>query len=114
MATRTEKPWGYELLWSHTDHYAGKVIHINAGSRLSLQYHEQKNESVLVSSRAPSLQEGSSTSREVIYRFAEPPESDVDLIEVPTPQLDDVVRPKDDSTETVRSGTNAIRNQEDG
>ncbi|MCL1594091.1 MAG: cupin, partial [Actinomycetia bacterium] len=48
MADRTEKPWGHELLWSHTDHYAGKIIHINAGKRLSLQYHNEKYESVLV------------------------------------------------------------------
>ena len=33
MATRTDKPWGHELLWSHTNHYAGKIIHINAGHR---------------------------------------------------------------------------------
>ena len=111
MATRTEKPWGYELLWSHTDHYAGKVIHINAGSRLSLQYHEQKNESVLVLSgtlhlhlgrgddaRIVELSPGESCDIPVgeIHRFAAPPDSDVEIIEVSTPELEDVIRLEDD------------------
>ena len=36
---RVDKPWGYELLWAKTDRYVGKIIHVNAGHALSLQYH---------------------------------------------------------------------------
>lgn len=111
MVKRIEKPWGYELLWSHTEHYAGKVIHINAGRRLSLQYHEHKNESVLVLSgtlllhlgrgddaRIIELSPGESKDIPVgdIHRFAAPPDEDVDIIEVSTPELDDVIRLEDD------------------
>ena len=45
---RVDKPWGHELIWAHTDRYVGKIISIAAGKRLSLQYHEQKDESILV------------------------------------------------------------------
>ncbi len=47
---RTDKPWGYELLWAHTDAYAGKLLHINSGHRLSLQYHVHKEETILLHS----------------------------------------------------------------
>lgn len=111
MATRTDKPWGYELLWSHTDHYAGKIIHIDAGKRLSLQYHNDKHESILVVSGTLLLHLGRGDdarivrlevgeSRDIpagdIHRFAAPNDSDVEIIEVSTPQLDDVVRLEDD------------------
>src|SRR5487761_103516 len=43
-ASRVDKPWGYELRWAVTDRYAGKVLHINKGEALSLQYHERKDE----------------------------------------------------------------------
>lgn len=116
---RTEKPWGHELLWTETAHYAGKVIHINAGNRLSLQYHEMKHESVLVlsgtlllhlgqgnESRIVELSQGESADIEArqIHRFAAPESGDVDLIEVSTPHLDDVVRIEDDYN---REGTTA-------
>src|SRR5687768_1272327 len=45
---RVEKPWGYELIWAKTDRYVGKILHINAGHRLSRQYHEKKEETVRV------------------------------------------------------------------
>ena len=111
MATRTDKPWGYELLWSHTDHYAGKIIHINAGRRLSLQYHERKHESILVLSGTLHLHLGQGEDARIvelapgesydipvgdIHRFAAPPETDVEIVEVSTPQLDDVIRLEDD------------------
>ena len=48
QARRVDKPWGHELIWAHTDRYVGKLIHIDAGKRLSLQYHERKDESVFV------------------------------------------------------------------
>lgn len=119
MHTRTDKPWGYELLWSHTNYYAGKIIHINAGHRLSLQYHEQKMESVLVvhgtlllklgqgdDASVLELREGQSADIAVgqIHRFEAPPAGDVELIEVSTNHLDDVVRLEDDYS---REGTTA-------
>ncbi len=115
MATRTDKPWGYELLWSKTDHYAGKVIHINAGERLSLQYHDAKHESVFVLSGTLILHLGRGDTARVIpmhvgdsvdiaagdvHRFAAPDGSDVEIIEVSTPELDDVVRLEDDYDRT--------------
>ena len=45
---RVEKPWGYEVWWAQTDAYAGKLLHVNAGHRLSLQLHRQKDESSYV------------------------------------------------------------------
>ena len=45
---RVEKPWGYELLWACSDRYVGKILHIDAGHLLSLQYHELKHESIYV------------------------------------------------------------------
>jgi mannose-6-phosphate isomerase-like protein (cupin superfamily) len=111
MATRTEKPWGYELLWSHTDHYAGKIIHINAGRRLSLQYHQHKNESILVLSGTLLLHLGQGSGATIvelssgesydipvgdIHRFAAPVDGDVEIVEVSTPELDDVIRLEDD------------------
>ncbi len=116
---RTDKPWGYELLWAHTDNYAGKVIHINAGHRLSLQYHDMKEESVLVTSGTLLLNLGQgddATVREMqvgesvdipvgqIHRFEAPESGDVEIIEVSTNHLDDVVRLEDDYS---REGTSA-------
>jgi mannose-6-phosphate isomerase len=43
-ARQVTKPWGYERIWAETDRYAGKLIAIEAGQRLSLQYHERKEE----------------------------------------------------------------------
>ena len=48
QATRVEKPWGWELWWTVTERYVGKVIFVNAGRRLSLQYHNHKDESIYV------------------------------------------------------------------
>lgn len=42
--TRVDKPWGHELWWAETDHYAGKILVVNAGQALSLQYHREKDE----------------------------------------------------------------------
>jgi mannose-6-phosphate isomerase-like protein (cupin superfamily) len=43
---RVEKPWGFELWWAQTDRYVGKLLHVNAGHQLSLQYHERKDETI--------------------------------------------------------------------
>jgi len=46
--TLVEKPWGYEIRWAITEHYAGKILHVRKGEALSLQYHERKDEWLLV------------------------------------------------------------------
>src|SRR5438552_11383811 len=48
--TRVEKPWGYELHWAKTDRYVGKILHVNAGHALSLQYHNVKDETIYLQS----------------------------------------------------------------
>src|SRR5512140_3330482 len=106
--TRVEKPWGYELHWAKTDRYVGKVIHVNAGHALSLQYHNQKVETILVFSGklAFEIKEGDTlVKREMLPgdRVHVPAGTvhrmtaieDVDLFEVSTPELDDVVRLED-------------------
>jgi mannose-6-phosphate isomerase len=116
--TFVDKPWGNELIWSVTDAYAAKVITIDAGKRLSLQYHEQKTESILVIEgrlllhlegddgevRVRALEPGeyAHVPAGKIHRF----EADLDtkLVEVSTPELDDVVRLEDDFG---REGTSA-------
>lgn len=111
MTRRVDKPWGYELIWSETPFYTGKKIHVNAGKRLSLQYHETKRESVFVISgtlllhlgqgddaRVLTLTEGESYDVPAleVHRFEAPVDTDVDVIEVATPEVDDVVRLQDD------------------
>lgn len=110
MPHRVDKPWGNELIWALTDRYCGKVIVIETGRRLSLQFHEQKDESILVLSGRLLLhledESGTMTSRELgagdaahvaigrRHRF-EAIER-VELVEVSTPELGDVVRVEDD------------------
>ena len=110
-AQRIEKPWGFELIWARTERYVGKVLVIEAGKRLSLQYHRQKDESIYVvrgtlrlhledaegTMRVESLGPGAHrripTGRR--HRF-EAGDERVELMEVSTPELDDVVRVEDD------------------
>src|ERR671930_255561 len=47
---RVEKPWGYELIWAKTGEYVGKILHINQGHKLSLQYHQVKEETIFLQS----------------------------------------------------------------
>jgi quercetin dioxygenase-like cupin family protein len=107
--TRVEKPWGYELIWARTGQYVGKVLHINRGHKLSLQYHRQKEETIYLQSgkmilvieddgqqmREIQLQPGDAhhilTGRKHRMIAVE----DCDVFEVSTPQLDDVVRLED-------------------
>jgi mannose-6-phosphate isomerase len=115
---RVDKPWGHELIWARTDRYVGKVIVIEAGKRLSLQRHVVKDESILVHSGRlrlfledeagvvgeHELDAGESwhipTGR--VHRFEAIERCE--LIEVSTPELDDVIRLEDDYG---REGTNA-------
>jgi mannose-6-phosphate isomerase len=109
MARRVEKPWGHEIWWAQTDRYAGKLLFVRAGERLSLQYHEAKDEtSYLISGRliltkGPSADELATTelgpgdcwrNRPGEVHTIEATE-DALLAEVSTPELDDVVRLED-------------------
>lgn len=105
---RVEKPWGYELIWARTDRYVGKILHIEPGHCLSLQYHNQKDETLYV------------LSGEIVFRVKEDEllreirmvagdgyhvtphtvhqmeaVTAADLLEASTPELDDVVRLQD-------------------
>ena len=108
-ATKVDKPWGYELRFIRTDRYAGKVLFITAGSQLSLQYHEKKDEAFYVQSGALDLVLGKGADQTVvrmnpgdsrhittgtIHRFRAV--TDTLLFEVSTPELEDVVRIEDD------------------
>ena len=106
--TRVEKPWGYELHWAKTDRYVGKVIHVNKGHALSLQYHRVKDETIFLWSGKIlfEIEEGGKlVSREMLPGesvHVTPPTvhrmtaiEDSDIMEVSTPELDDVVRLKD-------------------
>lgn len=55
---RVEKPWGYELIWARTDRYVGKILHIERGEALSLQYHRVKDETLYVLSGTLALEVG--------------------------------------------------------
>jgi len=111
------KPWGHETIWASTDRYVGKILHINAGHALSVQYHHRKDETVHL------------LSGELVYRVQVGDEledmhlkagesfricpgtihqmealTDCDVLEASTPDLDDVVRLSD---RYGREGTSA-------
>jgi mannose-6-phosphate isomerase-like protein (cupin superfamily) len=105
---RVEKPWGYELIWAETARYVGKVLHIAKGQRLSRQYHNKKEETFLVQSGEMDLEIGQGADTTTIRMKAQDsyhclPKTihrmiavtDVDVVEVSTPELDDVVRLED-------------------
>src|SRR5271165_1718826 len=54
------KPWGSELWYAHTDHYAGKILRVNAGHKLSVQYHDEKDETSYLLSGRLLLDQGAS------------------------------------------------------
>ena len=106
--TRVDKPWGYELHWAKTDKYVGKLIHINKGHALSLQYHNQKDETIYLWSGKMLFEidvNGTLTKREMLPGesvHVTPPTihrmtaiEDCDVFEVSTPELHDVVRLED-------------------
>ena len=106
---RVEKPWGHELIWAYTERYVGKILHINAGEALSLQYHEVKDETLHVlhgvmhfyvgkegeELRRVELKEGESFRVTPGTRHRMEAVTDCDLLEASTPELDDVVRLED-------------------
>lgn len=102
------KPWGHELVWAETPRYVGKVLTIRAGERLSLQFHRVKDESILVARGVMDLEveeEGRMVTRRLgpgdTYHVVPGQKhrmiavEDTEVIEVSTPELDDVVRLED-------------------
>jgi quercetin dioxygenase-like cupin family protein len=115
---KVPKPWGHETIWARSDRYVGKILHINAGQELSVQYHNKKDETIHL------------LSGEIVYRVQGKGEildnvqlrigesfritpgtihqmvalTDCDVLEVSTPELDDVVRLSD---KYGREGTSA-------
>jgi len=114
---RVSKPWGYELIFAKTARYVGKILHINQGQTLSLQYHNVKEETLFVVRGELKLTIESDGDRRVLplregESFHIPPRLihrmeavvDTDVAEVSTPELDDVVRLED---RYGREGTSA-------
>jgi mannose-6-phosphate isomerase-like protein (cupin superfamily) len=118
---KVPKPWGHETIWARSDRYVGKILHINAGHELSVQFHYKKDETIYL------------LSGEIIYRVQKDPSqkdrledvklevgesfritpgtvhqmvavTDCDVLEVSTPEVDDVVRLSD---KYGREGTSA-------
>jgi mannose-6-phosphate isomerase len=114
------KPWGHETIWAHSELYVGKILHINAGHELSVQYHNKKDETIHL------------LSGEIVYRVQKDANDDAlddvqlrvgesfritpgtihqmvaltdcDVLEVSTPEVDDIVRLSD---KYGREGTTA-------
>lgn len=114
---RVEKPWGHEIIWAHSEHYVGKVLHIRAGHALSVQFHHEKDETIhlLRGEMIYRVKDGEALT-EVTLRagqsFRNTPGTvhqmeavtDCDVLEASTPHLDDVVRLSD---RYGREGTSA-------
>jgi len=107
---RVDKPWGHELIWALTDTYCGKVLFVKAGQALSLQFHREKDESWLVHSGRVELELGEPGSKALSVEVVGPGAAfhitpgtvhrlsaveDTTILEVSTPQIDDVVRLED-------------------
>jgi mannose-6-phosphate isomerase len=108
---RVDKPWGYEIWWARTERYVGKILHVNKGESLSLQYHNVKDETIMIQSglllfqTRPAGEEGELRGVEMkpgdvfhitpgtLHRMTAL--EDCDILEVSTPELDDVVRLED-------------------
>jgi mannose-6-phosphate isomerase-like protein (cupin superfamily) len=108
--TKVEKPWGHELIWALSDAYAGKVLFVKAGAALSLQFHNEKDESWLVQSGRARLELGDVGQKVLNEEVIGPGAAfhyrpgtvhrvtaieDTTIIEVSTTQLDDIVRLED-------------------
>lgn len=102
--SKVDKPWGKEIWWTVTNDYIGKIIEVHAGHSLSLQYHQHKRETMffLEGNGILQLGEGFVTIKpgliveippKAIHRITA--DSTIVLLEVSTPQVDDVVRLED-------------------
>lgn len=110
---KINKPWGYEIIWTQLGRgafpaygFVGKMLHIKKGHRLSLQYHQEKSEAILVLKGTLNLYHNEQWGRVKpmdsrlihsgqIHRMSAP-WGPVSLVEVSTPQLDDLIRLEDD------------------
>ena len=108
---RVEKPLGYELWWARTERYVGKILHVRQGESLSLQYHKVKDETIRLQSGRLLLETGMQGQQEELRRIEMKPGDvfhitpgtlhrmtgieDCDILEVSTPELEDVVRLED-------------------
>ena len=106
LPRRVDKPWGHELWYALTDRYAGKILHVEAGHRLSLQFHQHKDESSYLLSGRLKLITGTSVTDLVetevgpghawrnepgAIHTVEAIET-AQILEVSTPEVDDLVR----------------------
>ena len=110
LPKRIDKPWGHELWYAVTDRYVGKILHVRQGHRLSLQYHENKDESAyllrgrILLTKGPTAEDLSTTELGPGAVWRNEPGTlhtieaveDADVLEVSTPEVDDVVRLEDD------------------
>jgi mannose-6-phosphate isomerase len=118
-ARRVEKPWGWELIWAETDRYVGKVLFVRAGESLSLQFHRVKDEAWYVQSGRAKIELGKAGDAVLREEIVAAPAyfhfvpgtvhrvtavEDTTIVEVSTPELDDVVRLED---RYGREGTSA-------
>lgn len=106
---KIEKPWGYELRWAITERYIGKILHVNKGEALSLQYHESKDEYQYVVKGAIDIELGGSDGELSMHRMSAGDTlhitpgtrhrltalEDTDIFEVSTAEIDDVIRLED-------------------
>jgi mannose-6-phosphate isomerase len=104
--SRVDKPWGYELRWAVTDRYLGKLLHVNRGEALSLQYHEHKDEYQYVVAGSVDIEVGGPDGTLTTLRMSAGDTlhikpgirhritaiDDTDIFEVSTPEGEDVVR----------------------
>jgi mannose-6-phosphate isomerase len=108
--TKVDKPWGHELIFAVTGRYAGKLLVVNAGESLSLQFHKVKDEAWYVLEGRAELELGAAGEGVLVTEvvgagasFHFPPGTvhrlraieDTTILEVSTPELDDVVRLED-------------------
>ena len=107
---KVDKPWGHELIFAVTERYAGKLLFVRAGESLSLQFHNVKDESWYVLEGRAQLVFGAPGERMLVSEVVGPGASfrlrpgtvhrvnaieDTTILEVSTPELDDVVRLED-------------------
>jgi mannose-6-phosphate isomerase-like protein (cupin superfamily) len=125
---RVEKPWGYEIHWVPEGlHYMAKILHIEAGKRLSLQIHDKKQETYwLLSGECNLLQENQAGEIEVVHlekgkgyttrvgqRHRHQAVTDCDVVEASTIELGTTYRLEDDynrvnETEEVRKRERSV------
>jgi mannose-6-phosphate isomerase len=117
QVVKVPKPWGHETIWARSDRYLGKILHINAGQELSVQYHNKKDETVhLLSGELIYRVQSDADLKDVQLKLGESfritpgtihqmvAVTDCDILEVSTPEVNDVVRLSD---KYGREGTSA-------